>query len=298
MSSIAQAFYKKIIIYIALFISLLWGTPLFAKPIFIVAAENMYGDIAKQIGGVHVDVTTILSNPDQDPHSFELTPSVGYALTKAQLVIINGVGYDAWADRLLSYQTQNRPKIILAQDILGKKMGDNPHLWYDIDGMQKLSQYLAKQYIDLMPENRNLFEANLAQFSNQLTQIKKRIETIKSQHLGLFVAATEPVCGIMVEKLGFEMGEQNFQWVIMNGGEPSPRQVAQFEDDLRQKKIKLLFYNAQVITPETDRLKQIANQANIPIIGVSETMPEGMSYQQWMNDTLSKIEVALPKIKQ
>ncbi|MGL4686894.1 MAG: metal ABC transporter solute-binding protein, Zn/Mn family [Commensalibacter sp.] len=298
MSSIAQAFYKKIIIYIALFISLLWGTPLFAKPIFIVAAENMYGDIAKQIGGVHVDVTTILSNPDQDPHSFELTPSVGYALTKAQLVIINGVGYDAWADRLLSHQTQNRPKIILAQDILGKKMGDNPHLWYDIDGMQKLSQYLAKQYIDLMPENRNLFEANLAQFSNQLTQIKKRIETIKSQHLGLFVAATEPVCGVMVEKLGFEMGEQNFQWVIMNGGEPSPRQVAQFEDDLRQKKIKLLFYNAQVITPETDRLKQIANQANIPIIGVSETMPEGMSYQQWMNDTLSKIEAALPKIKQ
>lgn len=298
MSSIAQAFYKKIIIYIALFISLLWGTPLFAKPIFIVAAENMYGDIAKQIGGMHVDVTTILSNPDQDPHSFELTPSVGYALTKAQLVIINGVGYDAWADRLLSHQTQNRPKIILAQDILGKKMGDNPHLWYDIDGMQKLSQYLAKQYIDLMPENRNLFEANLAQFSNQLTQIKKRIETIKSHHLGLFVAATEPVCGIMVEKLGFEMGEQNFQWVIMNGGEPSPRQVAQFEDDLRQKKIKLLFYNAQVITPETDRLKQIANQANIPIIGVSETMPEGMSYQQWMNDTLSKIEAALPKIKQ
>lgn len=298
MSSIAQAFYKKIIIYIALFISLLWGTPLFAKPIFIVAAENMYSDIAKQIGGVHVDVTTILSNPDQDPHSFELTPSVGYALTKAQLVIINGVGYDAWADRLLSHQTQNRPKIILAQDILGKKMGDNPHLWYDIDGMQKLSQYLAKQYIDLMPENRNLFEANLAQFSNQLTQIKKRIETIKSHHLGLFVAATEPVCGIMVEKLGFEMGEQNFQWVIMNGGEPSPRQVAQFEDDLRQKKIKLLFYNAQVITPETDRLKQIANQANIPIIGVSETMPEGMSYQQWMNDTLSKIEAALPKIKQ
>lgn len=298
MSSIAQAFYKKIIIYIALFISLLWGTPLFAKPLFIVAAENMYGDIAKQIGGVHVDVTTILSNPDQDPHSFELTPSVGYALTKAQLVIINGVGYDAWADRLLSHQTQNRPKIILAQDILGKKMGDNPHLWYDIDGMQKLSQYLAKQYIALMPENRNLFEANLAQFSNQLTQIKKRIETIKSQHLGLFVAATEPVCGIMVEKLGFEMGEQNFQWVIMNGGEPSPRQVAQFEDDLRQKKIKLLFYNAQVITPETDRLKQIANQANIPIIGVSETMPEGMSYQQWMNDTLSKIEAALPKIKQ
>lgn len=298
MSSIAQAFYKKIIIYIALFISLLWGTPLFAKPIFIVAAENMYGDIAKQIGGVHVDVTTILSNPDQDPHSFELTPSVGYALTKAQLVIINGVGYDAWADRLLSHQTQNRPKIILAQDILGKKMGDNPHLWYDIDGMQKLSQYLAKQYIALMPENRNLFEANLAQFSNQLTQIKKRIETIKSHHLGLFVAATEPVCGIMVEKLGFEMGEQNFQRVIMNGGEPSPRQVAQFEDDLRQKKIKLLFYNAQVITPETDRLKQIANQANIPIIGVSETMPEGMSYQQWMNDTLSKIEAALPKIKQ
>lgn len=298
MSSIAQAFYKKIIIYIALFISLLWGTPLFAKPIFIVAAENMYGDIAKQIGGMHVDVTTILSNPDQDPHSFELTPSVGYALTKAQLVIINGVGYDAWADRLLSHQTQNRPRIILAQDILGKKMGDNPHLWYDIDGMQKLSQYLAKQYIDLMPENRNLFEANLAQFSNQLTQIKKRIETIKSHHLGLFVAATEPVCGIMVEKLGFEMGEQNFQWVIMNGGEPSPRQVAQFEDDLRQKKIKLLFYNAQVITPETDRLKQIANQANIPIIGVSETMPEGMSYQQWMNDTLSKIEAALPKIKQ
>lgn len=298
MSSITQAFYKKIIIYIALFISLLWGTPLFAKPIFIVAAENMYGDIAKQIGGVHVDVTTILSNPDQDPHAFELTPSVGYALTKAQLVIINGVGYDAWANRLLSHQTQNRPKIILAQDILGKKMGDNPHLWYDIDGMQKLSQYLAKQYIDLMPENRNLFEANLAQFSNQLTQIKKRIETIKSHHLGLFVAATEPVCGIMVEKLGFEMGEQNFQWVIMNGGEPSPRQVAQFEDDLRQKKIKLLFYNAQVITPETDRLKQIANQANIPIIGVSETMPEGMSYQQWMNDTLSKIEAALPKIKQ
>lgn len=298
MSSIAQAFYKKIIIYIAFFISLLWGTPLSAKPLFIVAAENMYGDIAKQIGGVHVDVTTILSNPDQDPHSFELTPSVGYALIKAQLVIINGVGYDAWADRLLSHQTQNRPKIILAQDILGKKMGDNPHLWYDIDGMQKLSQYLAKQYIDFMPENRNLFEANLAQFSNQLTQIKKRIETIKSHHLGLFVAATEPVCGIMVEKLGFEMGEQNFQWVIMNGGEPSPRQVAQFEDDLRQKKIKLLFYNAQVITPETDRLKQIANQANIPIIGVSETMPEGMSYQQWMNDTLSKIEAALPKIKQ
>lgn len=262
-----------------------------AEPIHLVSAENMYGNIAQQIGGNGIHVETILNNPDQDPHLFELTPRLGQKIQHADLVLVNGLGYDSWMNRLLSgYPPKN---IISVQTLLGRKAGDNPHLWYDVKAVEILARTLEQRYSALQPQSQSFYHENLVRFLQDSNRLNQRMDKIRSKYAELPVAATEPVFGLMAHQLGFSMLEEPYQWVIMNEGEPTPQQISQFVQDMKTHKIRILFYNNQVSTPATEQLKKLAKENHIPVVGVEETMPPSLSYQQWMNQVLDKVEIAL-----
>jgi len=259
----------------------------------IVAAENFYGDLAKQIGGLHVEVTSILSNPDEDPHLFETSPSTARALASADIVIYNGIDYDPWMTKLLSASTKNDRSTIVAADLVGAKSGDNPHLWYDPKTLPAVAQDLAAKLEAQDPADAALFKANLATFEQSFAPVVAKVDAIKAKHAGLTVTATEPVFGDMARALGFQMLNDDFQVAIMNNAEPSPSQVEAFEDSLKSGKAKILFYNKQVTDKTTERLLKIARDAKVPVVGVTETEPKDMKIQEWFEGQLKEVATAL-----
>ena len=259
----------------------------------IVAAENFYGDVARQIGGSHVEVTSILSNPDEDPHLFETSPSTAKAIAGADIVISNGADYDPWMDKLLSASERTDRATIVAAALVGAKSGDNPHLWYEPKTLPEVAAALAARLEARDPADAAEYKANLAAFEKSFAPINKEIMALREKHKGLKVTATEPVFGYMAKALGFEMLNEPFQVSVMNNAEPSASQVAGFEDSLKNGTAKLMFYNAQVTDKTTQRLKDMARAKHIPVIGVTETEPKDVKVQAWFEGQLGEVAKAL-----
>lgn len=293
---IKSNFFYRILLSIFALLFYAYYNEVNAKRVHIVAAESMYGNIAQQIGGDNVETEVILNNPDQDPHLFELTPHISKMMSQADLIIMNGLGYDDWINRLTTHSEVMSGKIVSIQNLLNLTNGSNPHLWYDLQSVKVLVQYLGQKLSALDPEHQSFFLHNCDQVLHELDQMDQRIHRIRAVHPDLLVAATEPVFGLMANHMGFKMLEEPYQWVMMNGGEPTPQQTAQFIQDLKIHKIKILFYNDQVSNAATENLKRIASTYKIPVIGVEEIMPASLSYQAWINQTLDKIEAAVQSI--
>jgi zinc/manganese transport system substrate-binding protein len=261
--------------------------------IAVVAAENFYGDVAGQIGGDLVSVVSILSNPDQDPHLFETTPSVIRKIATAQVVVTNGAGYDAWMDRLLAAAPKPERVVIVAADVMHKKAGDNPHLWYDPATMPAVATALAAALSAADPAHAERYMTGLRGFLVSLQPQSDKIAALRAKYAGTAVAATEPVFGYMADELRLRLLERRFQISIMNNTEPSAGDLAAFENDLTMHKIRVLFYNNQASDKIVQHLVDFARAANIPIVGVTETCPPGLSYQNWMLSELDATAAAL-----
>lgn len=263
-------------------------------PVAIVAALNMYGDVARQIGGEHVQVTSILGNPDQDPHLFEASPSAARALAHARIVVRNGADYDPWMEKLIAASPSKDRTVIVVAELIGRKAGDNPHLWYDPATMPAYAKALAADLIGADPANRQAYEHRLATFLASLQPIDARIAALRDRLAGVPVTATEPVFGSMFDALGMVVRNRAFQRAVMNGTEPSASEVAQFEADLNGHKVALLLYNKQATDAIARRMEQLAKQAHLPVVGVTETEPPGRTYQQWIIDVLDAVGRAVP----
>ena len=264
-----------------------------ADLIAVVAAENFYGGIAAAIGGDHVAVTSILANPDADPHLFEASPSVARALSAAQIVIANGAGYDPWIAKLVAASPAPDRVVIVAADLVGAKDGANPHLWYDPATMPAVAKAIAARLAEIDPANRADYAANLKKLDADFAAIAAKVAEVKAKYAGAAVTASEPVFGDMAAALGLTMRNERFQVSVMNDTEPSARDTAAFENDLKTHQVKVLFYNSQVTDPLTDRLLSIASAAGVPVVGVTETQPAGMSFAAWMLSELDATEKAL-----
>jgi zinc/manganese transport system substrate-binding protein len=270
------------------------AVPAFAADrIPVVAAENFYGDVAAAIGGSHVSVTSILANPDEDPHLFEASPSVARNIAAAKLVIYNGADYDPWMAKLLAANSAPGRAAIVAADLTGKKPGDNPHLWYDPATMPAVAIAIANRLAAIDPADKADFDANLATLDASLKQVADKVAAIKAKYAGTAVTATEPVFGYMAGALGLTMRNESFQLSVMNDTEPSARDTVEMESDLKNAKVKVFFYNSQVTDPLTKRLLKLANGAHVPVVGVSETQPAGKAFAIWMLDQLDATEKAL-----
>jgi zinc/manganese transport system substrate-binding protein len=272
------------------------AAPAFAqsdKPISIVAAENFYGDVAQQLGGPGVNVTSILSNPDQDPHMFEASPATARALADAALVIYNGADYDPWVEKLLSAMGQSRPEVIVAADLRKTKSGDNPHLWYDPDTMSAVARAMSARLSEIDRADAAGYQTRLTDFLASLQPLREKIRQLRQAYAGAAVTATEPVFAYMTEAIGLEDRNQRFQRSIMNDTEPSAKDIAAFQDDLRNRRVRALIYNNQTSDDLTNSLLELAKASGIPVIGVSETEPADKTYQEWMLDQLRDLEKAL-----
>ncbi|QSN61789.1 metal ABC transporter solute-binding protein [Caballeronia sp. M1242] len=264
----------------------------------VVAAENFYGDVVRQLGGDHVEVTSILNNPDEDPHLFEASPKTARALQHAALVVYNGADYDPWMDKLLAASKSNgkssgKRTVIVAAHLTGKKSGDNPHLWYDPPTMPAVAKAVSAYLASADPAHKSDYDARLAAFLASLKPIDARIAQLKSRYRGVPVTATEPVFGYTADAIGFEMRNQRFQTAAMNETEPSPADIAAFEKDLRERRVHVLIYNSQATGALTRRLLGIAKDGHVPSISVTETLPAGKTYQQWMETQLDALAGAL-----
>jgi zinc/manganese transport system substrate-binding protein len=259
----------------------------------VVAAENFYGDVARQIGGDDVTVASIMSNPDQDPHLFETTPSTVRQIAAAQVVILNGADYDPWMDKLLKASPKAGRAAIVVADLVGKKAGDNPHLWYDPGTMPAAAKALAEAFAKADPAHKDGYDARLITFLASLKPINEKIAAIRGKFAGTTVTASEPVFGYMANALGLKMRNESFQLSIMNDTEPSAHDVAAFQDDLKGHKVRVMFYNKQASNKAVQTLVDLAHASKIPVVGVTETAPPNLSYQEWMLGELNDTAKAL-----
>jgi zinc/manganese transport system substrate-binding protein len=264
-----------------------------AAPIKVVAAENFYGGVAQQIGGAGVEVISVMSNPDQDPHLFETSPAVLRQLAAAQLVIYNGADYDPWMAKLLRATPKPDRAEIVAADLVHKTSGDNPHLWYDPATMPAVARAIAAALAKADPVHAADYQTRLAAFLSALKPIDDRVAAIRKKFGGAPVTASEPVFGYMAGALGLAMRNERFQLSIMNDTEPAAHDVAAFERDLKEHRVRAMFYNKQASDKIVQHLVDIARAAKVPVVGVTELVPAGMSFQDWMLSELADTEKAL-----
>jgi zinc/manganese transport system substrate-binding protein len=266
-----------------------------AGPLKLVAAENFYGDVAQQIGGPQVEVASVMSNPDQDPHLFETSPRVLRQLADAQIVIYNGADYDPWMPKLLTATPKPGRVAIVAADLVHRKAGDNPHLWYDPATMPAVAKALAAALTKADLAHAANYRARLAAFLASLKHIDDKIAALRQKYAGAAVTASEPVFGYMVAALGLRMRNERFQLSIMNDTEPAARDVAAFERDLKEHKVRVMFYNKQASDKIVQHLVALARANHVPVVGVTETVRPGMTFQQWLQSELADTEKALAR---
>lgn len=262
-------------------------------PLKVVAAENFYGGVAAQIGGAHVSVSNIIANPDQDPHAFEATPGQVRQVADAKVVIFNGGHYDEWMEKLLKAAPRKDRITVEAAKVVKARHGGNPHLWYAPATMPAVAKAIAAALTKADAAHAADYAANLGKVLADLERVSQRVGQLRDKHKGKPVAATEPVFGLMAEALGLTMRNEKFQMALMNESEPSARDIAAFETDLKTRKVKVLLYNSQVSEKLAQRLVDIAKDSKIPVVGVTETQPADKTFVDWMLGQLDALDKAL-----
>jgi zinc/manganese transport system substrate-binding protein len=272
----------------------LTALPAFAAgPISVVAAENFYGQAAAAIGGDRVIVSSVLVQQGTDPHDYEPTPSVATSVADARLVILNGADYDPWMERLVAASANDSRMVLNVAALIGKAPGDNPHVWYDPKAMPALATAIADALSTMDPEGMAAYDQRRDAFLASLAPLHARIDALKTRLAGTPVTATEPVFGYMAEALGLKMQNDAFQTAIMNETEPSAEAIASMEQDIKQGRVKAIFYNAQVEDPLTQHLAEVAKSAGVPLVSITETEPAGQTFTQWMLGELDATAKAL-----
>jgi zinc/manganese transport system substrate-binding protein len=254
-------------------------------PVVAVGAENEYANVLSQIGGKYIAVTAIDSNPNTDPHAFEASASDAAAISAAQLVVQNGVGYDTYMNKIEGAAPDSGRKVIDVQQLLGLPgTTANPHLWYSPRTMPAVAQAIATDLSELRPAHKAYFQANVRKFDASLQPWLTAIAQFKAAYPGTAVAVTEPVGDYMLQAAGADiMTPFGLQADIMNGVDPSPQYVSLEDSLFAQHKVKVFVYNQQVTDALTASFLAAAQRDGIPVVGVYETMPTpGFDYQSWM----------------
>lgn len=262
----------------------------------VVAAENFWGSIAEQLGGDKVEVTDIITNPAADPHDYEPTSDDAKTLAGAEMSIVNGIGYDEWASKLLAASPGDERTELTVGDVVGLSNGDNPHQWYSPESVHKVIDQIVADYEEALPADASYFAAQKKAFEAEgLGEYNELIAAIKKEYSGTPVGASESIFEPLAPALGLKLiTPRGFMDGISEGTEPTPQEKATADQQLQDKQIKLWVYNSQNTTPDVNRVTEEAEQENIPVATVTETMtPEGASFQEWMVGELKGLQKAL-----
>jgi len=264
------------------------------RVIRVVAAENFYGDIVKQLGGSHVSVTSILSDPNVDPHEYESNVQTALTVSKADFVIENSGGYDDWMDKILSGSPNSNRLVLKGFDVATVHLPENEHVWYSFTNAGVIAQAMVNDLKQLDPAGASTFESNLQAFQQSLQPLQQKVAEIKSKYNGTPVGLTETIYLYQAQPEGLNvLTPFEFEKSIAEGNDPPADTVVTATNQVNNHQIKILIYNEQTITPVTTNLENLAKAKNIPIVPVNETMPPGKTYQTWMMDQLNVLETAL-----
>ena len=262
----------------------------------VVAAENFWGSIARQLGGAHAQVQSLIVNPAQDPHSYEPTTSDARAMATAQLAVVNGVGYDPWAPKLLAANPVNGRITLTVGSLFGLSEGDNPHRWYDPADVTRVARTITGDLQRLDPPHKVYFAQRLSQFDGQrLAGYHRLIAQIRGRYHGVAVGASESIFALQAPALGLDLiTPPGFMKAISEGTEVTAQDTVTTERQLADHRIKVWVYNSQNVTPEIQRLNSAARAAGIPTVTVTETLsPASASFQQWQVAQLTRLQAAL-----
>ncbi|HSS62290.1 MAG TPA: metal ABC transporter permease [Candidatus Limnocylindrales bacterium] len=253
----------------------------------VVAAENFWGSIAAQIGGDRTHVTSIIVNPDTDPHAYEATPGDARRIAQAQYVIVNGAGYDPWAGKLISANPMAGRKVLIVADLLGKHEGDNPHFWYSPTYVDQVAERIG---IDLgTPDQATQFRvAGLKDYHDTINAIRQR-------YPGTKVGATESIFSYVADGTGLNcVTPYSYLKAISEGTDPSAADKAEVEKEISTKEIKVFVFNSQNSTPDTQGLVDRATAKGIPVVKITETLsPATATFQDWQTSQLKDLLQAL-----
>jgi zinc/manganese transport system substrate-binding protein len=269
-----------------------------SKVIQVVAAENFWGSIAGQLGGSHVQVDSIITNPDTDPHSYEPTAADARTVTTAQFTIVNGIGYDAWADKLLSTNPGSGRTELKVGDLVGIKPGGNPHRWYSPDNVHQVIEAITAGYKKIDPADAAYFDQQKTIFETQtLAPYNRLIGDIKAKYAGTPIGASESIVTPLAGGLGLTMKTpETFLDAMSEGTDPTAADKATIDQQIKTKQIKVYVYNSQNSTPDVVAQVNLAKSEGIPVATVTETLaPAGDTFQQWQVAELQGIETALAK---
>jgi zinc/manganese transport system substrate-binding protein len=266
-----------------------------SKVLQVVAAENFWGSLVSQIGGTHVQVLSIVSDPNADPHEYESNTANALAIANADYIIVNGAGYDDWANKLIGAGTKPNAKVLNVADLIGKKEGDNPHFWYSPDYVNQTVKQMEEDLISIDPAHTSDYEQNYANLKLALAPYQNRIATIKQQFNGTQVAATEDIFAYIADPAGLDLiSPPAFTQAVAEGNDPPADSIVQFETQLKSGNVSVLVYNQQTVSPITENMKKLAAEQGIPVIGITETIqPPDVSFQDWMNAELMSLQNAL-----
>jgi zinc/manganese transport system substrate-binding protein len=261
----------------------------------VVAAENFWGSLVSQLGGTRVQVLSIVSDPNADPHEYESNSADAQAIANAALVIVNGAGYDDWALKLISASNNPHQTVLNVADLLGKKQGDNPHFWYSPSYVNATVKAMYSALVSMDPTSSAYYTQQYASLKSALGQYNSRIDEIRQQFAGVKVASTESIFVYLANATGLDLvSPPAFMEAVSEGNDPPAQSVVQFQQLIQNGTVSLLVFNAQTVTPLTDNIKALAAAKGIPIVAVTETIqPPDVSFQDWMNAELISLQNAL-----
>ena len=264
--------------------------------IVVVAAENFWGSIARQLGGDKVTEASIISNPNTDPHDYEPTASDARTISMAKLVIVNGIGYDPWATKLLAANPVDGRQTLDTGGLLGLKDGDNPHQWYDAAHVRQVAAQITADYKKIDPADAAYFTRLQHRFgTTALARYNQLIAQIRARYAGTPVGASESIVSPLAATLGLTMlTPYSFLRAVSVGGEPTAQDKSTIDAQIRNKEIKIYIYNSQNATPDVTAQVLAARARHIPVTTVTETLaPAGLTFEQWQVSQLERLESAL-----
>jgi zinc/manganese transport system substrate-binding protein len=264
----------------------------------VVAAENFWGSIAAQLGGNRVQVTSVIANPATDPHDYEPSAADARTMAGAQMAIVNGVGYDPWADKLIAANPVSGRVVLKVGDLVGIKPGGNPHRWYSPSDVQKVIGEIVRDYTKLDPKGAAYFKQQQATFETRgLGQYKQLIATIKRKYHGVQVGASESIFAPLAQALGLRLATPySFLKAISEGTDPTASDKTTIDRQVATKQIKVWVFNSQNSTPDVQRITDAARKKGIPVATITETLtPASASFQAWQVRELQALAAALAK---
>lgn len=253
--------------------------------ISIVTTTNVYSDIAKNIVGKYGTATAIIDKSSVDPHDFDPTTADAKKVAQANIIVANGLGYDSWMNKLV--KSVDKKPVLVGEDLMGLKSGDNPHIWYNLDMSTKYVDYLVKRLSKLDKKYAAYFKENGEKYLAKIDKIKQLAKANKGDQKPVFVS--EPVFDYALQEAGYKIDDKKFEEAIENGTDPSPKTINEMNNAIKQKKIAFFVNNTQASSSTVKSFVKLAKKNNIPVLNVRETIPNNTTYLAWMKENYQKL---------